>query len=996
MRWARRPAVLAAGTIGIASLAVVWFGAPALTMPIVLWIGALTVIAVVLLLSRARPRAAANGAVSRVGDAGANAIAGPTEDPLQLVLRASQAGVWDWNLTDGTLSVSGRFKEILGAAPDAEPGQAFFDGELLHGADRVRILGALERHFASDAPFDHEFRVRHASGEFVWVYARGQSRRDIAGKPTRFVGSLIDVSDRKDAERELSARERHYRQLVETSESLIWTVDVHGRLAFVNRRGARAVLGYEPGEMIGRPFLDFSAADSPERAQARFEEMFTTQGLTTTESCWRHKDGRIVTLSVSAAVTRDSTGRPLAVVGTAIDVTERVERERALQEANRLALAATQAKSAFLATMSHEIRTPLNGVIVSTTLLAGTNLSPEQQEHVDVIRTSGESLLAIIDDILDLSKIEAGKIELEAVAFDLTRPLDDVLDVLGERVRQKGLELICQIDADVPRHVVGDAARFRQIVLNLVANAVKFTQQGEIVVTVRCRHRDGASMLAEVAVRDTGIGIPADRIGQLFQPFAQADSSMTRRFGGTGLGLAICKRLAGLMGGEIGAESVEGQGSRFAFTARFALGNGPAPSRYPALAGKRCLLVHPNAAVRRVIAGWCAQWGMETRAAEKAQRVREWLRNGGTPDVVVISVGKDLSEEALVGELHALGLPRAVPILLLAMRRRSAASTNAATRSVKKPVKPEVLARALVAALNGEDTAAVSASTASQRRSFADHIPRVLVVEDLETNQFLARKMLERLGCEVDIADTGHEAIAKVATGNYGLVFMDLQMPDLDGLEATRAIRAGPPATRDVPIVAMTASALPEHRIRSLAAGMNDYLTKPLSGDLLESMVARYAFGQGDDAARGATAMPRESDTGANPATAVEPRSLPLLDEQRLSDIGRLEEVAPGQLAHLIAIYAREAPRRLAAARAAFSIADFAALTEAAHAVKGASLNLGAKRAGELARVLERGGQAHDAQVFLDSIDALEQAVRESIEALNQRVQAPNIASAAS
>jgi PAS domain S-box-containing protein len=490
-------------------------------------------------------------------------------EQLDLVLHATHAGLWDCDLERGVAYFSPRFKAILGHAPEAEldAHHVFEDG--LHPADRIRMIEARERHLAADEPFDHEYRMKDARGGYVWVHGRGMSVRGPDGTAVRFLGSIIDITSRKEAERQLIQREQHYRQLVETSNSLIWACDVKGRLTFVNRRGAKALLGYEPEDMIGRHFLDFAAGRDRHRDALMWEEVLHSRGVSTAdETRWRHKDGRLVFLSLNMAVTRDPRGNAKAALGTASDVTDRVSRERALAEAHRLATAAANAKSEFLATMSHEIRTPLNGVIATTALLGDTPLSPEQHEYVETIRTSGASLLHVINDILDFSKIEAGRMQIEAAPFAVERSLDDALDILGDRVRDKGLELVYRIEPDVPRVLVGDVARLRQIVLNLVSNAVKFTAEGVIETRVRVDRRNAPDLLLEIAVRDTGIGIAPEKVAGLFEAFVQADSSTTRRYGGTGLGLAISRRLARLMGGDLVVESNVGAGSRFVLTAK--------------------------------------------------------------------------------------------------------------------------------------------------------------------------------------------------------------------------------------------------------------------------------------------------------------------------------------------------------------------------------------------------------------------------------------------
>jgi len=775
--------------------------------------------------------------------------------------------------------------------------------------------------------------------------------RDDAGNVIGLVGICHDVTEHRRVEAALEYERYLLHTLMDNLPDSIYFKDTQSRFLRLSTSLARRFGFADPEEVVGKTDADFFTEEHASEALADERRLLRTgEGVIGKEEKETWPDGHVTWAFTTKLPLRDKNGQIIGTFGISTDITKQKHAEEALRQARDAAEAASKAKSAFLANMSHEIRTPMNAVIGMTELVLDTDVTDDQREYLTMVLESADSLLSIINDILDFSKIEAGKFDLDCFEFDIRENLGDTMRSLAIRARKNELELVYDIRPEVPEVLVGDANRLRQIIVNLVGNAIKFTEHGEVVLTVERQSRDGDTVELDFSVCDTGIGIAEHQREMIFHEFEQADGSTTRKYGGTGLGLAIASRLVELMGGQIGVESEKGKGSTFYFTARFQVGQPqtrpPKRIHHEGVIGMRALVVDDNQTNRRILCEMMFNWQMNpvgaASGAEAIKKMRDAAAAGKPYSLVVTDANMpEMDGFSLAEQIRQdRDLAGAIIMMLTSGDRFGDVARCrelGITTHLMKPVKQSDLFDAIAEAVGVVETEESQPPGEEDAKRAIPTGLRVLLAEDSLVNQKLAVGLLSKRGNTVVVANNGREAVETLSGESFDLVLMDVQMPEMDGLEAAAAIRRVEKTTGGhIPIVAMTAHALKGDRQRCLDAGMDDYISKPVRADEMFATIAR-ALGQTSEA---------ESSDGPPPET-----DRPDWDVALRTTGGDRE-----LLKEVIRAYQEESPRCLSQLRSAAAGGDADAVRRAAHILKGSMRYFGARRAYDVAYEIEKMG----------------------------------------
>lgn len=834
-----------------------------------------------------------------------------------------------------------------------------------------------------------ELEQYRKDGSTVWVEVSMSLMRDAAQKPMGIISVSRDISERKKTERKLLESEEKYRNILENIEDGYFEVDLAGNFIFFNT-AMRRILGYPAEEMPGMNYRVFMDYENAKNVRSSFHEIYLT-GIPTKGFEWEviKKNGDRRYAEVSASLIVNPGEKPTGFRGIGRDVTERKFLE-AIQQAKQKAEAANKAKSQFLANMSHEIRTPLNGIMGMAEAFLDTVLDAEQKHIACTITKEADSLLGIINAILDFSKIEAGKLEMDRIPFDLRNLFEDVTESFLYRTTKKGLELISFIAPETPTLIVGDPGRLRQILRNLIGNAIKFTHDGRIVVKVEPLQEEGDGIKLRFMVTDTGIGIPKEKQKLVFESFTQADGSTTRKYGGTGLGITISKQLAELMGGEIGLESAEGKGSTFWFTAVFSKQSETELqiNKDTPLDGIRILVINDNKTNREIIVEYIRSWGavpLEAASEKKALSIlREAIDDGSRVNLVLIEFNtREMSGFDLAGEIRKEDDFRTIPLIIITPVGNPGDGKTCSDMGIEgyltKPIAERKLRKTIERVIcpkeTGERAGEFHPVTKYTSLEMERKEIRVLLAEDYPTNQEIAKRHLAQAGYQVDLAENGKLAVDAFKSKHYDLILMDVQMPVMDGCDATKAIReieaqlAGMEngnATQSIhriPIIAMTAHALQEYKELCLAAGMDDFLSKPLTRKDLLAIAAKWL----NVKSKPAKQKP-DADTGDNMPPKTISNNLPIDLERAIDEFEGDMEL----LKEVIAGFTKKVSEQLVTIREALSCGDAETVRREAHSIKGGAAGL---TAGDLAKVafeLENKGKSKDLSGAGKIVNALE------------------------
>lgn len=903
-----------------------------------------------------------------------------SEQRLFNFLEAVPAGVYILNADGKPYYANEVAKRILGQGivPNASPENLTEvyhayrqNSNTIYPTEELPIIRALrgERSAISD------IEIRKADA-VVPLFVTGAPIYDSNGVLQYAMAAFIDITQQKNAELKLAESEERFRQIIEYATDIIYRTDRNGNLTYVNPVGLK-MFGFTEEEALGMNYVNLVRAEEKETVRRFYlRQAASKTPHTYFEFSAQTKEGKSIILGQNVQLLlRDNHVEGFLVV--ARDITEKKLSEEALRQAKEAAESATRAKSLFLATMSHEIRTPMNGVIGMTDLLLQTELTKEQREYAETIRNSGETLLTLINDILDFSKIESGKLELERRPIDLQQLIEESLDLVAHRATEKNIDLLYFIDHGVPPYIIGDPVRLKQILLNLTNNAIKFTERGEVFISVKEISRKNGHAILEVAVKDTGIGIPKEKISQLFAAFTQVDASITRKFGGTGLGLAITKRLVELMDGTIWIESDVGKGTTVFF--RITVGTTDAsalpPKKYvgkniPELQGKRVLIVDDNATNLNILSIQSSLWGMHPRVTASPQEALKWLDAGDPFDLAILDFHMpEMNGVELAREIHVRR--KSLPLLLFSSSGRSEFSAEENTlfaAVVMKPIKQSQLHSTLITVLTTSKPQMIEKQPTQRTtmKKIADEFPlSILIAEDNIINQKLAVRLLQQMGYSADLAQNGREVLQMVEKKKYDIIFMDIHMPEMDGFEATRELVRRYDARVRPKIIAMTADAMSGDKEKCIDAGMDDYISKPVRLEGLQAMLKAY----GEVIVKNKTAV-----------------HTPLTDEDymRARLQGMLNETDREFFEEMVRTIPTQTNEILSDIRSLWEQRDVQKVIFAAHKLRGVALNFGAIALAEALKKIEHADPSYLLQQGQTLIDDVQREVLRSHEMLTK------------
>ena len=875
-----------------------------------------------------------------------------SEERLAAAQKMAHVGSWEWDVTTNKVVWSDEEYRLFGLEPRERETSLRAYLSLVHPDSRKDAMRWFNAVRAMKKSSRMDMLIVRPDGQERILNCWADVVLDEAGDVLRVVGTSQDVTEREKAERALGQSEERFQLVSRATDDVIWDWDVVANtISFSESLGT--LFGYRAGQFESTMefWINNIHPDDHDEVMASVHAFFASrEEVWSSEYRFRCADGSYAFVFDRGYVVRDGEGKPLRMVGSMMNITSQKQAQEDLRIAKEAAEAGNLAKSEFLANMSHEIRTPMNGIIGMTDLALETELNRDQREYLGMVKSSAHSLLRLINDILDFSKIEAGKLELEAIDFSLRDCVGGMLKPLGIRADQKGLELVADIHSDVPDHLTGDPARLRQILINLTDNAIKFTERGEVVVGVSSQSIGNDESELTFCVSDTGIGIPQEKQAAIFEAFAQADGSTTRTYGGTGLGLSIASQLIQKMGGRIWIESKVGEGTTFHFTARLGVRAAPSPARRAELQdleGLRALVVDDNAVNRRMLSGMLQNWRMkptvvDSGAAALEEMTRAANANAAYEVVLLDAMMPEMDGFALAEKINAQPALADATVMMLSSAMPAGTAERCSALGIagwlSKPITQSELLDAILIAVSpeAEDGSSRGAEIQVAESDLVKSGLRLLVAEDNLVNRAVASGILEKAGHALVHVATGREAVEAFSDGSFDLIFMDVQMPEMDGFEATRRIRELEATTGGhITIVAMTAHAMAGDRERCLAAGMDDYVSKPL---------------RKEDLLRALSGAGLQGDEDKSEKTFLHSRA------ELLAQCEGDEEL----MRELVSIFQENTPQIVESIGDAIEKRDAPALAVSAHKLLSSLGAFGAREAGTLARRLERHGQEND------------------------------------